>query len=111
MVKQQAAYRCEDAQVMHAAVKGTRAPPRTWVLQLSRPRFNATADTLAFTVQARLAPVAPPLGACPMPVCLPRTACLRAQESVVGQGSCVCERMDPCWALVMAMLHDAVAVC
>ncbi|KAK9820969.1 hypothetical protein WJX81_002956 [Elliptochloris bilobata] len=37
--------------VMHAAVKGVRAPPRTWVLELSRPRFNASADTLAFTVQ------------------------------------------------------------
>ena len=56
---------------MHAAVKGTRAPPRTWVLQLSRPRFNATADTLAFTVQASLAPVGRALGACPMSVGLP----------------------------------------
>ena len=90
MVEQQAAYRCEDAQVMHAAVKGTRAPPRTWVLQLSRPRFNATADTLAFTVQASLAPVEPALGACPMPVCLPRIGCLRAKESILGQrcGAC-----------------------
>ena len=41
----------------------------------------------------------------------PQTACLRAQESVLGQGSCVCEHMDPIWALVMAMLHDAVVVC
>ena len=64
----QAAHGCGDAQVMHAAVKGTRAPPRTWVLQLSRPRFNATADTLAFTVQASPAPVGRALGACPMSV-------------------------------------------
>ena len=47
---------------MHATVKGTRAPPRTWVLQLSRPRFNATTETLAFTVQASLAPLGPALG-------------------------------------------------
>lgn len=56
---------------MHAAVKGARAPPRTWVLQLSRPRFNATADTLAFTVQARLAPAWAALGARALSVGLP----------------------------------------
>lgn len=56
---------------MHAAVKGTRAPPRTWVLQLSRPRFNASADTLAFTVQARPTLAGPAREACPVSVCLP----------------------------------------
>ncbi len=38
-------------QVMHAATKGSSAPPRTWVLQLSQPRYNASASTLTFTVQ------------------------------------------------------------
>jgi len=36
---------------MHAATKGSSAPPRTWVLQLSQPRYNASASTLTFTVQ------------------------------------------------------------
>ena len=108
----QAPHGCVSAQVMHAAVKGSRAPPRTWVLQLSRPHFNATADTLHFTVQASSGL---------------REACTRGMPSLrvpglnspresatghSGQGSSVCEHMDPrrSFALVIRW-HGVVAVC
>lgn len=43
---------------MHAKVKGSTALPQTWVLELSRPRYNPGAATLNFTAQVHPANLA-----------------------------------------------------